>query len=140
CRRQLRREFLEVDSQSSTRDGALFLQLGHYVTNQVDRNCESNSLVSTASGQDRGIDANQFTAAVDERTAGVAGIDRSIRLNEVLIVFDAEASTAGSADDSHGHRLAETKGIAHGERDIADVHFGRIAQSHVREVSGIDLD
>ncbi len=55
-----------------------------------------------------GIDPDQLTAGVDERAAGVAGIDRRIGLDEVLESGPAE-SAARRADDTHRHGLAKSE-------------------------------
>jgi hypothetical protein len=40
--------------------------------------------------QNGGVDADQFAAQIDQRTTGVAGVDRGVGLDEVLVAVDAQ--------------------------------------------------
>jgi hypothetical protein len=69
---------------------------------------------------DGGVDADQVAVAVDQSTTRIARVDRGIGLNEVLEGVDAEMRPPEGRDDSHRHRLADTKRIADRQRDVAD--------------------
>ena len=67
-----------------------------------------------------------MSAGVDQRAAGIAGVDRRVRLDEVFEAVDAELVTAKRADDSHRNGAAEAERIADGEHDVAHLNgFGR---------------
>ena len=65
------------------------------------------------------VDADDFAAQVDQRAAGVAGIDRGVGLEKVALVVGERAFLGGN--DPLGDGLAEAEGIAHGEHDLADL-------------------
>jgi hypothetical protein len=57
---------------------------------------------------------------VDQRAAGIAGIDRRIGLDEELIVGDADLRARQRRDDAMRHGLADAERIADGEHHVAD--------------------
>ena len=67
-----------------------------------------------------GIDAHQIAVNVDQRAAGVAGVDGRIGLDEILEGVDAQMRTTERRDDAHGYCLADAKGIPDGEHHVAD--------------------
>ena len=67
----------------------------------------------------------RLPAGVDQRAAGVAGVDRGVGLDEVLEGVDAEAGAAERRDDAAGHRLADAEGIADREHHVADAQRSR---------------
>src|SRR5262249_49753940 len=87
---KVRRQILELNSEERARHGAVILKLVHDLTNHVDGNGESYSLIAAGLGKDGGIDTDQLTLDVDQRASRVSGIDGGVGLNEVLIVFNAE--------------------------------------------------
>ena len=50
-------------------------QLLHDLVRHVDRNCKTNADIAAALGIDGGIDTDQFTAQIDQGTAGIARVD-----------------------------------------------------------------
>ena len=90
---------------------------------------------------DGGIDADHLALEVDERAAGVAGIDRGVGLDEVLVGGDAHVGAPGGADDPHRHRLVQPEGVADGDGPLADPEGVRIAQAgHAELVVGLEAD
>src|SRR5689334_5090378 len=74
---------------------------------------ETDADVAAAAGaENRGIDADQFAAQVDERAARVAGVDRSVGLDEVLEAFGGQAAAAQRADYAGGDGLADAERVA----------------------------
>ena len=92
-----------------------------------------------AGADDRGVDADQLAAQVDQRAARIARIDRGVGLDEVLVAFDAEAAAAERADDARGHGLAEAEGIADGDHEIADLELVGVADRQRDQVVRLDL-
>ena len=63
---------------------------------------------------------------VDQRAAGIAGVDCGIGLDEILETIDAELIASERAHNSEGDGAAEAKRIADGENDVTDLNgFGR---------------
>src|SRR5438105_14171373 len=77
----------------------------------IDWNCKADTDIAVAAAENGGVDADQAPRHVEQCTTGVAGIDRSIGLNEVLVAFDAEIIAAKRADDDEGRRLTHAERI-----------------------------
>ena len=71
---------------------------------------------------------------IDQRAAGIAGIDRGIGLDEELVVGDADLGARQRRDDAARHRLADAEGIADGEHEIADLEIVGIADLQRRQI------
>ena len=79
-------------------------------------NRESDPLVAAGiAGENGGVDADQMAFVIHQRAAGVAGIDRSVRLDEIFHLLDSQSAAAGCAHDSCGYRLADAERIADGQ-------------------------
>src|SRR5690606_39475238 len=73
---------------------------------------------------DRGIDADKSAVRCHQRAARIAGIDRGVGLDEVLIAFDVQSAAAQRAYDAGGDGLAEPERI--------DRKSTRLNSSHVK--------
>ena len=87
---------------------------------------------------DRGVDADDFAERVDQRTAGVARIERGVGLNHVV---DQPAGlgtkrAAERADDAGGDAVLKTVRIADGDGELADANLFRIAQRRRDQSAG----
>jgi hypothetical protein len=69
----------------------------------------------------------------------IAGVDRRIGLNEILVPLDAEAAAAERADDTGSHGLPEAERIADRQHEIADLQAVGIADRHGDEILRRDL-
>ena len=87
----------------------------------VGRNREADALRAARAREDRGVDADQAPAEIDQRAAGIAGIDGGIGLDEELVVGDADLGARHRRDDAVGHGLADGERIADGEHHVADL-------------------
>ena len=67
---------------------------------------------------DRGIDADDLAVEVEQRSAGIAAIDRRISLNVVVVGTGIDVAVA-RLDDARGHRAAEAERIADGDHPFA---------------------
>ena len=74
---------------------------------------------------------------IDQRAAGIAGIDRGIGLDEELIVGDADLRARQRRDDAVGHGLADAERIADREHHVADLQLVGIAEIDRREASRV---
>src|SRR6185295_15173611 len=96
-------------------------QLIHDRTRHVARDRKTDPIVATALTEYRGIDSNQLPTDIHESPPGVAGIDRCVRLDEILILRNAHAGPSHGADDSHRDRLIEPEWIPDGQHELP--HF-----------------
>jgi len=64
--------------------------------------------------------ANQFAARVHERAAGVAGIDRGVGLDEILVLRDADVLAADGRHDPERHGFVELKRVADRQHPLGD--------------------
>ena len=62
---------------------------------------------------------------VDQRAAGIAGIDGGVGLDEELVVGDADLRARHRRHDAVGHGLADAERIADGEHQVADLQRRR---------------
>ena len=72
-----------------------------------------------------------------EGAAGIAGIDRGVGLDEVLVAVRVDAAAAEGADDARGDRVLEAEGIADRQDEVADLHLVGIAELHLDEVLAV---
>src|SRR6476646_9592629 len=107
---------------------AAFQRRLNYEPHHVGRNRKSDALRPAAAGEDGGIDADEMPVHVDQRTAGIAGIDCGIGLDEELIVGDADLRAREGRDDAARHRLPYAERIADGEHEVAHFESVRVAE------------
>src|SRR5580704_15723243 len=86
----------------------------------VHRKRESNALGSAVLRSDHGVDADHFSANVQQRSAAVARIDRRVSLNKAL-KLGADRTASGGADDARRYRFLESEGRTDGHRPIPDL-------------------
>ena len=68
-------------AQVAAPDAAVTQERGQQGVDRVDRNREAQPLTA---GDDRGVDAYDSAGARDERSAGIAGIERRVGLDDML--------------------------------------------------------
>src|SRR5204863_2300281 len=93
----------------------------------------------------RAVDADHFTVDVDERTTGIARIDRGVGLDEVL---NGVLVTAGKGqlratlrtDDPRGDREVEAERISDGNDPLAHARYAIVAERHDRKIVRVNLD
>ena len=110
------------------------------IFDHIDRNGEANADRTARLRENRRVDADQPPLHVDQRAAGIAGIDRGVGLDEEAIVGDADLGAREGRHNALRHRLADAKGIADGQRQIADFDGVGIAQFKHRKVFLTPLD
>jgi hypothetical protein len=93
----------------------------HNRAHHVRRDRKADTLGAAGAREDRRIDADQSSPDVDQRTAGIAGIDGSVGLDEELVVGDTDLGARYRRYDTVSYGLAETERIADGEHDVADL-------------------
>ena len=82
------RDVLDANAEISANDLACLHEAVSDLRNDVGGHSEAHALEAAAAAENRGVDANQSAIDVDERATGVAGIDRGVGLDEVLIALD----------------------------------------------------
>src|SRR5205823_5186037 len=130
---QSRSQILNANTQITPHDPSVFNQPFHDGARQVCGDRKTDALVATAAGEDGGVYSHQPAVGIHERAPGVAGIDGGVSLDEILVVQAQIASVFG-ADNSHRHRLANTKGIANRQHHIADFDLVAVSQFDGRQV------
>ena len=110
-----------------------------HVARERDGNRERDAERPARLREDRAVDADQVAGGVDERAAGVAGIDRGVGLDEILEAVDAEIVAAERAHDAERHRVAEAERIADREHDVADLQVVRVRERHRGQILVIRL-
>ena len=91
-------------------------------------------------GNDRRVHADNFAAAVYQRTAGIARVQCRIRLNDIV---DQAPSPRGkrspqSAYDSRGHTIRIAERVADGDGDLADPHPAGIGKADIPKPGGVN--
>jgi len=76
-------DIVHADAEIAVLDLAVLDQLLGGCANDLRGNGEARAGERTAVGDDEGVDSDKFTVRVDQRAAGVAGVDSGIGLDEV---------------------------------------------------------
>ena len=77
---------------------------------------------------------------IDQRPAGVAGVDGRVGLDEIFKGVDAQMGATQGADDARGHGLTDTKRVADGQHHIAHLQVLGLAQHDDRQFVELDLE
>ena len=97
----------DVEANPGTSHAAALDDLIRHPNGALDRDGETQPDRLSRVGEDRGIDTDDFSQGIHERSTGVARVDRSVRLDHVEVlaahVSGRENIAAGSADDPRGH-------------------------------------
>ena len=101
-------------------------------------NCESRTGERTVASDDEGVDADQFAVGVDERAAGVAGVDGGVGLDEVARLARVVGVRIGAiecADNAaRDGELEVAEGAAESEHGLAGMEFGGVAPGDAGQV------
>ena len=145
CLRRYGIHSLDIDPNITSTDLLVADEIACNLAGKVDGDSKAVTLVSLIRGCDGGIDADDSTADIDERTSAVPGIHRRIRLNEILdlvslAVSDDADLPSESADDSLRHRGSQPQWIADRENDVAHFHAVGVAKPWNRQAGFVNLD
>ncbi|CDN45284.1 hypothetical protein BN871_HA_00060 [Paenibacillus sp. P22] len=117
------------------------LQLIHDFLDRARRNREADALRVRADG---GIDADDFAVHVDQRTAGVAGVDGGVRLQQMLVVPSGAAGfrsdldrTLAGAEHAYRNGMIEAVRVADSDEPVADAAGFGVAERQRREVLAV---
>ena len=106
---------------------------GDHDAHHVGGDRKADALRAAGAREDRGVDADELAGHVDQRAAGIAGVDRGIGLDEELVVGDADLRARQRRDDAVGDGLPDAEGIADRQHDVADQQLVRIGKIQRRE-------
>src|SRR5262245_4986028 len=109
---QLRCQLLDHDAQPPAHDPALGHELGHDLPRHVDRDREPDALPRGHHGR---IDPDHLTLDVQQRTTGIARIDRGIGLDERLVGSHSDLGAAGGGDVTDRDGAIEAERVADGD-------------------------
>src|ERR1700735_103611 len=132
--------FLESDADGATGYFSIGDELVVDADDSGGRKREADTFEAAATGINCGIDADDFTGHVDERAAGIAGVDGGVGLNETLKLV-ADVGAVFGADYSGGDRRVQAEGTAESENPIADLRAIGVSElGDGKFVIGFDLD
>src|SRR4051794_6881462 len=127
-------------AEEATVDTAVLLELGQEPPRRVDRDREADAHVAgaAAAGLDLGVDADHAAGRVEQRAAGVTGVDRRVGLDDAV---DLEAvrrldRALRGRHDARRERPLEPEGVADRDRRVADLDAGRRAERQRRQLAG----
>ena len=114
-------------------------RLRHELRHQVRRDGEADAVRPARPGQDRGVDADQLPVHIDQRTAGIARIDRCVGLDEVTpAVARRHARARQPRHDTAGHGLADAERVTDRQHQFAHLDPVAVAQVQGRHIIGPD--
>src|SRR5882672_9002443 len=129
---RLQRGIVEIDrahAHIAAADAAVLAQLVAHPLHQVRRDREADAVAPARLGDDRRVDADQLAADVHERAARVAGVDRRVGLDEVLVRLGQRGAAVLAAHHAERHRVAVAEGAAHREAQVADADLARVGEA-----------
>ena len=100
----------------------------------VDGNGEADPHAAAGTRIDRRIDADQLAVEIDQRAAGIAGIDGGVGLDEEAVVADSDLRARKRGNYALSDRLADGERVADGDDKVTDFERVRIAKLEHREI------
>ena len=118
---------------------AILQELQHHPLHRVDRGGEADALRAR---DDRRVDADHLAVRIDQRPAGIAGIEGRVGLQHIIDQpAGLRAQTAPErAHHAGGDRVLESVRVADGDRELADAHAARRAEHHRGQRVAADAD
>ena len=131
---RVRRDRTDAHANAPARDLA-HAELRQQLADDVDRHRETDADVARpAFADDRRVDADDLTAEVQQRPAGVPGIDRRVGLEHLGVARLRYGERAlDRADDPDRHRMRQPERIADRHHPVAREDLARITELHLRE-------
>src|SRR5262249_42079270 len=128
--RQFLRERLNGDAQPAARDATLAVDLCVDLPRHVRRNGEADARPARDDG---GVDTDHLALHVHEGTAGIAGIDRGVGLDEIVEGTLTDVARL-RADDAGRHRGLQPERRADGDDPITHLHPVRVSEPRELEL------
>ena len=98
----------------------------------MDGIAEADADRTTGWREDRRVDADNLSLHVEQRTAGIAAVDRGVGLDEVVVLALMNVTPARRYD-AGGHRAAQAKRIADRQDPVADAGLTRVTEIDRRQ-------
>ena len=132
---------VQIDPERPSGHAAMSDQLVHDPSGQVNRDAESDAFVAPAVRGDRVVDPDDFALHVDQRATRVAGVDRGVGLEEVLIdhVLKLVHLAAAGADDSLADRVHQAERTSQRHHPVPDRGLVAISQPGCRQIVAVEL-
>src|SRR5262249_7166860 len=112
----------------------------HHQPDHVGGNGKTNAVRAAGTGEDGRVDADHAGRHVNQCAAGVAGVDRSIGLDEDLRVRVTDLRAAERRDYAARHGLADAERVADGQHHVAHFDGIGVLKFQVGEVALPALD
>ena len=132
-------DFTGDDADGSAADVSMLAQLLIDQTDRVGGNRKSYAFAAARLRGDHGVHADDLAIDIDQRPAGVAGIDGRVGL-QINHRSGAVDLALGGADDAHGHRVFKAERAAKCESKLADVHLVGVGQFERRQIGSFHLE
>src|SRR5207302_3952563 len=110
-----------LDPEIPANDASLFQQTFQRTANCVRRNRETQALRSAGGRGDRRVNADHFTAEIDQGTTAVTRINCCIGLQQISESVAAIRSSF-CTDDAVSHRFLKSKRITDGKNKISGLY------------------
>ena len=122
--------------QIAVAHGAGLDQVADAVLGGVDRQGKPDPGAAAAARRNPGVEADYLTLQVDQRAAGVAGVDGRVGLDvlgDVGAVETARGLAAERAHDPGGDAGLEPEGTAHRQHQVTHLQPARVAEARCRQ-------
>jgi len=131
--------FLDYHTQPAAADLAAAFELIGDVHGHIDRDREGHAHEATGAGVYLRVDPHHFAGQVEQRTTGVARVDRHVGLDERHVVFVWQAATNG-ADDALGNGMVKAERRTDRDHPLTGLQVLGLAQFKHRQVLAIDFE
>ena len=115
----IRCDDLDRDTEPTSGNPAAAFELRYDRFYEVDWGSEPYADIAAGAAQDRGVYPDDFPSQIEQRTPRIPGIDRSIRLDEIVVWTGANHPPL-AAHDARRHRLIEPEWIANSDQPVTD--------------------
>ena len=123
---------LNPDAQPPAHDLALRHELLHDPLGHVRGDGEADALGKI---DDRRVNPDHFAMQVEQGTAGISGVDRGVRLDEVLVSRQVHVFSTHSTDYPQGHGPVQAERIPDCQDPLPDFHRARVTEGHAGQRS-----
>src|SRR3984957_18156408 len=142
--RVLRSDIVQSNSQVSVMNHTVLHQRIDNGTHRLAGDSKSRARKVSCVRDQEGVDADQLTMRIDQRATGVAGVNRSIGLNEsagLARIIPERIGPVDRADDAAGDRkLKLAERVANSQIGLSGNQLGRVTPGNRGQVFGVDLD
>ena len=137
-RDQVRLEGLGLNPEERPLNAAVFHQLLCHETREIHRNHETQPGVPIVALSPGRVYSDEASIGVEQRTAGIARIDRRVGLQKILRAIVRSVATEG-AQNSATHGESTAGGITQREHHVAEFQLVAVAQRRGREAGRSNL-